>query len=175
MRSTIEIILRKLDKVIVGLSGWEHIPLSGTNFMYIYPYIYKGKAITLKDGTFVEKGDWVAELHLDNKRLKDREISYSGLIRLLKGELKALQGCFDLEPFLRIKAVYGITVFHEIAARQGFTVLDIRNVPKRYIWSLWENILRVFFKKERKKGKKRFVVSKECWISREQIQSGMGL
>ena len=169
MKNIIHFILSKLDSFIVKAAGWKHIPHSDTNFMYVNLYKYKGLAITLTDGTIIEKGDCIPEFHLDNKRLKGLDTSYTSLIRLLKGELKALGNCIRYEPYSKIKAVYGITVFYEIAARQGFTVLDMKNIMKRYLWSLWENILRLSFQKRNKRARKRIIMSKECWISRGQI------
>lgn len=169
MKNTVSYILGKLDSAIVKIAGWKHIPCSSSNFMYISPYRYKGPTILLKDGTVINKGDWIAELHLDNKGLKALDTSYVNLIRLLRGELKALKSCLVYEPYSNIKAVFGITVFYEIAARQGFTVIDISNTGKRFFGSLWENILRTAFQKRNKKARKKFIVSKECWISREQI------
>jgi hypothetical protein len=171
MRKFTGFLFRKLDAAIVKAAGWKHIPNSDTNFMYMCPYKYKGATIMLKDGTAVKKGDWIAELHLDNRELKKLDTSYASLIRLYKGELKALKNCFRQGAYPDIKAVFGITVFHEIAARQGFTVLDIRSTAKRFLGSLWENILRLALQKENNKVRKRFVVSKECWISRDQIMS----
>lgn len=169
MNGIISSFLHKLDSAIVKGAGWKHIPCSDTNFMYISQYKYRGPLITLADGTVISKGDRIVELHLDNKKLKALDTSYTSLIRLLKGELRSLQSCFMDEQYLNIKAVFGITVFYEIAARQGFTVLNIRSILKRFFWSLWENILRLAFQKNSKKVKRRFVMSKECWISRNQV------
>lgn len=169
MNKIISLFLSKLDSAIVKAAGWKHIPHSDTNFMYINPYKYKGSEITLADGTTINKGDLIAELHLDNKTLMALDTSYTSLIKLLKGELKSLQQCFSSEPYSDIKAVFGITVFYEIAARQGFTVLDISSKAKRLLWSLWENILRLAFRKRNNRVRKKFIMSKECWISRNQI------
>lgn len=164
-------LLRKLDSAIVRTAGWKHIPNSDTGFMYMCPHKYKGATIILKDGTAVNKGDWIAELHLDNKGLKRLDTSYASLIRLYKGELKALKSCFSQGLYPDIKAVFGITVFHEIAVRQGYTVLDIRSPVKKFFVSLWENILRLAYHKKINKRGKKFVISKECWISRDQIMN----
>lgn len=171
MKKIISFFFSSLDYIIVKAAGWKHIPDSISNFMYINPYKYKGPAITLTDGTLINKGDLIAELHLDNKGLNGLDTSYTNLIKLLKDELKSLQHCFGYEPYSKIKAVFGITVFYEIAARQGFTVLDVRSTIKRFLWSSWENILRLAFRKRSRKLKKRFIIAKECWISREQILS----
>lgn len=169
MKEKFSLFMSKLDSAIVKNSGWQHIPHSSTNFMYINPYKYKGSLITLADGTTINKGDWIAELHLDNKKLKLLDTSYTSLIRLLRGELNSLRHCFDFEPYSNIKAVFGITVFYEIAARQGFTVLDINSSVKRFLWSSWENILRLALRKTNRMARKRFIISKECWISKDQI------
>ncbi len=169
MNRIISSFLYKIDSTIVKGAGWKHIPHSNTNFMYISQYKYRGPQIKLTDGTVISKGDWIAELHLDNKGLKALDTSYTSLIRLLKSELLALRNCLMEEQYSNIRAVFGITVFYEIAARQGFTVLDISSTIKRFLWSLWENILRLAFQRKNRKPGKRFVLSKECWISKEQV------
>jgi hypothetical protein len=158
-----------IDSLIVKLGKWKHIPNSKNNFMYINPYQYKRKTITLKDGTVIAKGDLVAEIHIDNSSIKRLNTGYANLFKLLNGELKALKESYDTEPYSGIKAIYGITVFYDIARRQGFTVVEMDNKIVRFFGSLWENILRLLFKNGNKKTRKKFIYSKECWLSKNQI------
>lgn len=162
-------LLSKIDSTIVNLAGWRHIPYSNTNFMYLSPHKYKGKSFRLDDDTVITKGDWVAELHIDNKKIKVLDTSYRNLLNLLKGEIEALGKALKEEPYCKIKSVYGITVFYDIARRQGFTIKHIDNKLIRFFGSIWENILRVVLKNKTSKinkNKNVFIAPKECWLSK---------
>lgn len=167
MKRLASIFLVPFEKTVTTLGGWKHIPNSSLDFMYLCPRKYRGKNITLKDGTIIKKGDIIAELHIDNLRIHKFDSSYANLLKLLKEELIAVKNSLELKGYRDITAVHGITVFHNIAARQGFTVFDIKNPVTKYLGSFWENLLRVVFKKE--KSKKKVRVSKHCWLSRKQI------
>lgn len=162
-------IFRKIDIAIVKLAGWSLVPESNVNLMYMNPYRYKGESITLKDGTVIKNGDWIAELHLNNRIFGSLDTSYANLIRLFKSEMKSIGKCISCEPYSKIKAVYATTVFYEIAERQGFTVMEIKSSFKRFFYTLWENILRMSYKKNNKKRKNKIVTPKEIWISQGQI------
>jgi hypothetical protein len=161
--------MAQFDTLFVKFSHWKHIPYSTTNFLYLNPYIYKGKTLTIKDGTVIKKGDWIGEIHIDNVNVKSLNTSYPNLIRLLRGEIKALNRCLKEEPHSKIKAICGISVFYDIARRQGFTILPIENSFKRFLISIGENILRLGLKNSNKKTRKKFVFSKQCWLSRNEI------
>lgn len=174
MKKIFSFIFGIIDYLIVKIAGWKHIPDSKTNFMYLNPHIYKGHEIALRDGSIIKKGDFIAEIHIDNRNVKILDTSYINLIRLLRGELLALKKCNDQEPYSEIKAVYGISVFYNIAERQGFTIIEIRNRIIKFFGSIWENILRLSIKKNGKKTRKILISSKECWISKNQIMNLKG-
>lgn len=169
MKKILSSIFGIIDFIIVKIAGWKHIPYSSTDFMYLNPHKYRGRDIALKDGSIIKKGDLIAELHIDNRRVKSLDTSYISLLRLLRSELLALKKCSDQEPYSKIKAVYGISVFYNIAERQGFTIIEIRSWIIKFFGSLWENILRLTIKKNGKKTRKIIIASKECWFSMNQI------
>jgi hypothetical protein len=162
-------LLAKLDTFIVNKSGWKHIPFSRNNFMYLNPCIYHGNPVKLKDGTLISEGEHIAELHIDNTSIKRLNTSYPNLIRLLRGELAALSRALKEYPDIKVKAIFGISVFYDIAERQGFTIVEIDNKFKRLFISIGENILRLGLKNSNRKTRKKFLFSKKCWLSREQI------
>ena len=169
MKKLFKGIIGGVDNLIVKLGKWEHIPNSMNNFMYIVPYKYNRKTITLRDGTVISKGDRVAEIHIDNTSIKRLDTGYANLFKLLRVELRGLKESYSQEHYSEIKAIYGITVFYDIAHRQGFTVVEMNNKAKRFFGSLWENILRLLFKNGNKKTRKKFILAKECWLSKDQI------
>jgi hypothetical protein len=171
MKKFVHAIFRLNEKIIARILRWNHIPYSENNFMYFAPYIYRGKPVALSDGTTISRGDRVAELHIDNIRVGTLDTRYPNLLKLLQGEISALKRALKESPYSDIKAVYGITVFYDIARRQGFTVKQIGNPVKRALATVWENILRIVFKKGNKSGRRRINKSKECWLSRSQIMN----
>ena len=166
-------IIKKIDNLLVKSLHWEHIPFSETNFLYLSVFTYKGKPKALTDGTTINKGDLVGEIHIDNENLKNLNTSYFSLIRTLQGELKALKTCYlEATPkYSEIKAIYGISVFYEILKRQDFSILKMDNSLLCFFGSVWENILRLSLNSGNKKSKKKFIFSRECWISKGQIES----
>jgi len=166
-------IIEKIDNLIVKLFHWNHIPFSETNFLYLDIFTYKGKSKKLTDGTTINKGDLVGEIHIDNKNLKNLNTSYPSLIRSFQCELEALKICYkeNTSKYSEIKAIYGVSVFYEILKRQGFTILKIDNPLLCFLGSVWENILRFALNSTGRKSRKKFVFSKECWISKSQIES----
>jgi hypothetical protein len=125
----------------------------------------------LRDGTLISADDFVAELHIDNKNIRSFEMNYTNILKALHIELKALKKSLNREPWSKIKAVYGVTVFYAMLHRQGFTVMNLRNRYKRVLGSIWENILRVMLEKGSRAVRKKYVSAKECWLSRSQIES----
>lgn len=171
MKTLLAFFIKTIDALVVKFAGWTHIPSSRAKFLYLSPRKYKGTLITLRDGTHISAGDIVAELHIDNKKIRYLEVTYTNILKALHEELKALKKSLDQEPFSRIKAIYGVTVFHAMLQRQGFTVIDLKNPYIRVLGSIWENILRLVLKKSGKTARKNFVTAKKCWLSRGQIEN----
>ena len=161
------------DKTLVKLLGWKHMPGSKYNFLYFVPKIYKGKDVTIKDGTVIRKGDKILEIHIDNPNLINLDTGYSSLFIMLKEELANLGRLLPEKEYEEYKAVLAITLLYRLAPRAGFTVFEFESSFKRKMVSLGENILRRTLRKDKedksKKGKKR--IAKVCWISRDEIMN----
>ena len=157
------------DRNIVRFNGWERVPGSELGFLYMVPKSYRGKPVTIDDGTVISKGDKYYEIHIVNTNLMNLDTGYGNLFIMLKDELELIGEHMKKEGFGDYKAVLAVTLLHRLARRAGFTIKEIDHPVKRRLVSLGENILRSALRKERntKDGKKR--VAKECWISREQI------
>lgn len=161
------------DKTLVKHRGWKHLPGSRTNFLYFVPQIYKGKDVTIKDGTVIRKGDKILEIHIDNPNLVNLDTGYSSLFIMLREELANLGRLLPEKEYEEYKAVLAITLLFRLASRAGFTVFEFESSFKRKMVSLGENILRTTLRKEKedksKKAKKR--IAKVCWISRDEIMN----
>ncbi|GIQ70246.1 polysaccharide deacetylase family protein [Xylanibacillus composti] len=95
---------------------------------------YTGKqALRLDDGTEVRKGDYIAEIHLNNRMIYSISQAYPSMMQLIVALLRRFQpGLPRLAAYIRkhpkaarIKAVYGVSLLHQPAERFGFTVLAL--------------------------------------------------
>lgn len=162
-------IVAGYDKMAVKIHGYQKIPGSPVGFFYLVPKVYKGKSITLKDGTIINPKDSVFELHLINTNLEHLNTGYGNLFKMLREELYYVGKYLELEENKHYKGVFGITLLHRLAKRAGFTIIEIENPIKRRLFSLGENILRGTLHKKTSKVKPKKVIAKECWISRDEI------
>lgn len=121
----------RVDAAIRLLAGIRD--LEGSNIWRVALRRYRGKNRRLPDGTTVQKGDLLLELHLNNdflaglahgtaslegiviKAAKEAGQSLPRLARLLKEDTR----------YLKVKAVFGITVLNRPARRFGFAVYDL--------------------------------------------------
>jgi MFS family permease len=91
---------------------------------------FKGRPIDLPDGTHVQSGDLIGEIHLRNRAILKvaRETSPFGLIHLISQDFQAL-ATWTLQPDFPagIHAFFGITLLSRAGRRLGFT---LRERPK---------------------------------------------
>lgn len=114
--------------------GWESLTelvwrpqhvRPGGFFRYRIVY-YRGPATTLADGTRIEPGDRVVELHFDNRRLL--ALSFAGaqlpweLLKLAREDLAELACRIARGELDEVKALVGITLFARAGRRLGFEV-----------------------------------------------------
>jgi peptidoglycan/xylan/chitin deacetylase (PgdA/CDA1 family) len=91
---------------------------------------YTGKSVLLAEGDKLEKGDRIAELHFDNRKLSSiAAVSKSPVAAAIRMLREVEQGLPQLANQLGqdkeandIKAVYGVTMIHRGADRVGFEV-----------------------------------------------------
>lgn len=157
------------DRNMVKFLGWEKVPGSDLEFLYLVKKVHKGKTVTIDDGTVIRKGDHIFEIHIINTNLDKLDTSYGNLFIMLKKELAQVGLIMQTEEYRDYKALLSVTLLHRLARRVGFSVREIENPLQRRMVSLGENILRSALRKGKneKDGKKR--IAKECWISKAQI------
>jgi len=130
-------------RVVVGLwLAWEQV------FQFIFrlktvspdhPFLhyrlrkYQGQPLTMEDGSILDKGDKVIELHIDNRQLFELGIHSRSsaqlairMIRRMNQELPLLADRIAAdEDLVRAKALYGVSMLNRGPEKFGFTVLDL--------------------------------------------------
>ncbi|HEY8497850.1 MAG TPA: hypothetical protein VIK90_01235 [Limnochordales bacterium] len=95
---------------------------------------WRGRPVSLQDGTRIEPGTWVAEVHISSPRIFSHpdagRVSLSRLVFTLSAEMRAALRAFasELEAGrvgVPIAALYGKTLLHRAAGRLGFEVHDL--------------------------------------------------
>ena len=171
MKKAVKKLLEKFEKRVVSSNNWFHIPGSKDSMFYIAPHIYKGKPVNLPCGTTIQKGDLVAEIHLDNlKTDKLGNANIGKILRFVNDEFDSLHYAIkEDERFYDITAYYGQTLFHTVLKRQGFTILDIKKSPKSIFVSLWMTILRIVFSPKEKNVNVSFRHVKAYWEKKKKM------
>jgi hypothetical protein len=176
--------LRKIgqavDRHYLKKAGAMGIPGSNEQLLLFCFHPYAGKErIRLEDGTVIEPGEPVAELHLSNIRVtqiaaepSERTMEWR-LLGLLKAEFTILaEACVDGKISDQVKAFYGVNVLVAGARRLGFTLVPIPKGWNRLWLGFWESLLRLVyysFKTKKKAALQRTMDPFEVWISRPEL------
>ncbi|UNK19916.1 polysaccharide deacetylase family protein [Paenibacillus sp. N3/727] len=101
--------------------------------LHFRPISYQGKTVTMDDGTRLEKGDQVLELHFDNKKLfrigsrsrSEMQLAIQ-MIRAMQKDLPTLANMVLERPeYMDIKGLYGVTMISRGPEQFGFHVQDL--------------------------------------------------
>lgn len=111
----------------------KSVYVTDTPFLHYRILKYKGKDLELQNGELLQKGDWFAELHFDNKMLS--EIAFASknpLVVAIKVIREVEQALPTLGKLLQqenkgtpIKAIHGITMINRGADKLGFMIHDL--------------------------------------------------
>ncbi|OAB34086.1 polysaccharide deacetylase family protein [Paenibacillus glacialis] len=102
-------------------------------FLHYRQRSYKGKTLTLDNGSLLEHGDSIIELHVDNEKLfqlgvKSRSTVHLAIqmIRSMEKELPMLaQQLIENDEFKHVKALYGVSMINRGPKKFGFSILDL--------------------------------------------------
>lgn len=128
----------QFDQKIIEKNGWRHLD-AAPSFYGVY-HQYTGKSIRFDSGT-LQQGDWVIELHLDNRKMLEEGLTPPQLFRQIKKEIKGIQS--DLpKQYPEAKGCYGVSVFGPLLKRLGFETQPYPNRFQGFWIALWENSIR---------------------------------
>ncbi|NLI60515.1 MAG: hypothetical protein GX375_03690 [Clostridiales bacterium] len=166
----------KLFSRIENIKVVENSPY-GLLRMSVHPF--KGQSIVLKDGTKIDSGDYIIELHISNLRLAKGEVggikvaSDIQLLPLFRQELNNLaelasQG--KLDP--RAKALWGVTMLGPGLRRLGFQLEAMKEGLGSRLIVMWMNFLKWVFSPSSSKAPSRNKPKRkgyQYWMSIEEL------
>ncbi len=84
---------------------------------------YRGEPVTLGDGTLIQPGALLAELHCNNRAILELVRQHRNPFAACRHDLKRLSDWIQEDPVARrISALYACTILDKAADRLGFTV-----------------------------------------------------
>ncbi|WP_052891029.1 MFS transporter [Thermogemmatispora carboxidivorans] len=128
------------EKLTLALLGIEPVPAAPYGLFQARLTRYRGRSpLVLPDGTRIDRGDRLVELHFANRRLRDAALQSSPweLLRLMRADLRALAAWLQTPACVEVRAVYGVTLLGQAAPRLGFS---LRERPR----NLWGRADRIF-------------------------------
>ncbi len=121
---------------------WWHLRTLRPDGIFRYRVAtYRGRPVTLEDGSTVRPGDRMIDLHFDNRRLLQAAAAPSStpwnLMRMAREDLRALAALVEAGALGEVRAVRGVTLFARAGRRLGF---EVRPLPAN-----WYTRLQRFF------------------------------
>jgi len=127
-KNLLQIFWYRVEKIIRYLARIEDVLENGKpSLLRIALRKYRGQELLLADGTFLRKGDFVGELHINNETLENitstQEPFLMGLSarQAVRDSLKNLANWLGQNPrYQNIKAIAGLTLLHRGSRSLGF-------------------------------------------------------
>lgn len=168
MKTSILKLIEKIDHRLVRSKDYFHIPNSEIGLLYINLKTYKKPDLILPNGEIIKSGSLIGEIHVDNERIKNMNLGFRDIVRILKDELDCLALALDTDPRLyNISGFYGRTILYSLLKREGFIILDLDRSLKIRIVEIWTKLLRLVYSQNVIRQSDRQV--KEFWITRESL------
>lgn len=171
-----KVILRELTNALRDI--WRSKENNSGGLLYLNFRQYRGPGIELRDGTAINPGDRIGELHLANSEfyqiLRKSSSSVQAVMKIKK-EMK--QEITQLAELVKQKKVdpevesfFGISIFHQEARLLGFDVKEMKSTFWRLCYQIGQLPHIILFNPFwiRSKKKQPFI-AKEIWISRTAL------
>lgn len=128
----------QIDQRVIQKNGWRHLQ-AAPSFYGVYRQ-YAGKPISFHTTT-LKPGDWIVELHLDNRKILEENLTPPQLFRKIRKEIKQIQ--IELPSvYPEAKGCYGVSVFGPLLKRLGFETQPYPDHFQGFWIALWENSIR---------------------------------
>ena len=126
MKTRILKIIEKIDKKLVSSKDYFHIIGAEKQLLYINLRIYKKRDLILPTGEVIESGSIIGEIHVDNQKIKNMDLGFRDIVKILKDELDCLDLSLETDPRLyNLSAFYGRTILYSLLKREGFIILEL--------------------------------------------------
>ncbi len=115
------------EQVTIAVHPQQVIPDAPYDLLRVQFTRFHGRAITLPDGTTIQSGDQIVELHIHNSVMAQAASQASSwqLLRMLMGDLRSLARWSRTSSFpADVRAIYGYTLLSRGGRRLGFTVRE---------------------------------------------------
>ncbi|PLS14659.1 hypothetical protein CVD28_26780 [Bacillus sp. M6-12] len=153
MRGYVLSVWNVLDPIYFKFTRLCYLPGldESENILRVRLTSYKGRDITLSDGTLIKKSDKLVKIHLHNARLLNEIKHINSELRRAKivyervrGSLPAIEAYIGNNRYANdIKGIIGITTLNKGCDRLGFEVFSIGHPV--YKWLKWASFLPIMY------------------------------
>lgn len=168
IKTALRVLFIPFETIFSLLNNWTAIPGSTNRLILLDIKEYKGSAVELSDGTIINKGDRVGEIHVNNLQAKDLNNSLPNLNRLMDEEFIALAKAWHHDEMVHeVKAFYCVTVLYGLIGRKGWEAYNMPDNVLNSMVGFWQSTLKNVFSINKKGSKIR--KPKICWISTAKL------
>ncbi len=170
---------RWYDKAYRWFHGVEDLPADDGGVVRIGVERYRGRQLTLSDGTSVRAGDPVGTIHFNNeavaaihKRTANPIRAGILILRAFEDSLETLAGLVKTcSPYREVKAFTATTIFYHGVERLGFEIFPPRSALFGRVVAAYERSLlaRLHPLGASRARRKRFAEVRVIWISRAEL------
>ncbi len=164
--------------VFTHLAGSRPVPDSRGTFL-VACHRHRGDRVALADGTVVERGDPIAEIHFWNGHIANRAGSRASsvtwrIVADFRDDLGALARAIAAGRIAgEAKAVYGASPVAGAAARFGFLVRPMPRGLRRSLLTTWQHLIRWVFRPAAV-GPAMEAETAEMWMSTAELMRRFG-
>lgn len=167
--------------VTMAVNRQQTIPNAPFDLLRVQFTRFHGRALTLPDGTSIQPGDRIVELHIHNRVMAQAAGHSSSwrLLSMLVGDLRALAKWSATSSFpADVHAIYGYTLLSRGAPRLGFTVRGRpRSLRSRLDGFFLMGLLVLYHPAGRNRLNQGTTYGREpveVWMSRRELDRGYG-